>query len=91
MAADRISETQKPASGLSTEPKLLNSERLTTIVSAAAKLAPAATPKVSPSIMSSNCGREASSSGPTCLRSSPTTGTSSTSTSSVLHRTPPAP
>ena len=91
MAADRISETQKPAFGLSIEPKLLNSERLTTIVSAAAKLAPAATPKVSPSIMSSNCGREARNRGPTCLSSSLTIGTRRTSTSNEVHRTPPGP
>ena len=86
-----MSETQKPASGESTWPKLLNSPRLTTMVSAAAKAAPAATPKVRPSIMSSNCGRPARTSGPTCLSTSPTIGTSSTRTSRLDQRTPLAP
>ncbi len=77
--------------GESIWPKELNSPRLTTIVSAAANAAPAATPKVRPSIMSSKAGRLARNSGPTCLSTSLATGTSSTRTSRLVQRTPPAP
>ena len=87
-AADRISDTQKPASGESIWPKVENRPRLTTMVSAAANAAPAATPKVRPSIMSSNAGMRASRIGPTCLSTSPTIGTSSTSTRKLVQRMP---
>ena len=87
-AAERISETQKPAFGESTWPKVENRPRLTTIVSAAAKAAPAATPKVRPSIMSSKAGRRASRIGPTCLSTSLTIGTSSTSTRKLVQLMP---